>query len=242
MDVLSTGRIRFTPFFEMNDPFEFSFSLHPRSNELVEAENDDYLFERAEAAQYMRSEFGSIGMLCLSQVRNSKLMWSHYSNNHRGYAIGFDEKHEFFNRETYITSPVYGKVAMSEAGFVSPRAVKYLPAPSSISMGQNTTDILFHKADCWAYEREIRVLRNVLESSYQPAANIHLFDFPPEAVTEVVIGIGASADFQKRILEICSEKYSSSRIVYAEIDSRSYKINFADEYPQTNNIWQAFFQ
>lgn len=33
-----------------------------------------------------------LGALSLSEIRNHKLMWSHYANEHRGYVIGFNSE------------------------------------------------------------------------------------------------------------------------------------------------------
>jgi hypothetical protein len=32
----------------------------------------------------------NVGVLCLSEVRDSLLMWGHYTENHEGFVIGFD--------------------------------------------------------------------------------------------------------------------------------------------------------
>ena len=242
IDVLSEGRIRFTPFFEMNDPFEFSFALNAHSNEKFDAETDNFLFERAEAAQFMRSEFGTCGILCLSKRRDSKLMWSHYADNHRGFIIGFNPEHSFFNQETFLISPVLGKIHVSGAGFSFPRAIEYMTSPPRISMGQDTINILFKKAKCWQYEEEVRVLRNIVSSSFRPTKNIDLFVFPPDAVNEIVIGIGTSSLLQSKILELSKEKYTSAKVEYAEIDSRNYEMSFSKENSEINRIWRTFFQ
>src|SRR5437667_6790953 len=39
-----------------------------------------------------------IGILSLSEVPDSTLMWSHYGAQHHGFLIGFDSDHPFFNR------------------------------------------------------------------------------------------------------------------------------------------------
>src|SRR5580698_7951792 len=39
----------------------------------------------------------NVGVLCLSEVRDSLLMWGHYTDNHQGFVIGFDQNHPFFS-------------------------------------------------------------------------------------------------------------------------------------------------
>ena len=38
----------------------------------------------------------NVWLLCLSEVRDSILMWGHYPDNHQGFAVGFDSDHPFF--------------------------------------------------------------------------------------------------------------------------------------------------
>jgi hypothetical protein len=38
----------------------------------------------------------NIGLLCLSEIRDSILMWGHYTDNHQGFVIGFDSEDSFF--------------------------------------------------------------------------------------------------------------------------------------------------
>lgn len=40
-----------------------------------------------------------IGALCLSEVPDSLLMWSHYGASHSGFVIEFDAHHEYYNEK-----------------------------------------------------------------------------------------------------------------------------------------------
>jgi hypothetical protein len=40
----------------------------------------------------------SVGVLCLSEIRDSLLMWGHYTENHTGLVVGFDSEHPFFSK------------------------------------------------------------------------------------------------------------------------------------------------
>src|SRR5207302_2679902 len=39
-----------------------------------------------------------IGVLCLTEVPDSQLMWSHYAGSHKGFVIEFDSQHSYFNQ------------------------------------------------------------------------------------------------------------------------------------------------
>jgi hypothetical protein len=39
----------------------------------------------------------NVGVLSLSEIRDSLLMWGHYTDNHQGFVIGLDQDHPFFS-------------------------------------------------------------------------------------------------------------------------------------------------
>jgi hypothetical protein len=39
---------------------------------------------------YDKSEFKTVVIYCLSEIRDNILMWSHYTNSHRGICLGFE--------------------------------------------------------------------------------------------------------------------------------------------------------
>ena len=42
-----------------------------------------------------------IGVYCLTEKATNVLMWSHYSQNHEGFLIEFDENHVFFQQKKF---------------------------------------------------------------------------------------------------------------------------------------------
>ena len=47
--------------------------------------------------QFYNASKEKIAILSLTEDRNNLLMWSHYADQHRGFVIGFDAKHNFIN-------------------------------------------------------------------------------------------------------------------------------------------------
>ncbi len=87
------------------------------------------------------------GVLCLSELWDSILMWGHYAYAHEGFVIGFDTKHPFFNQRR---SP------NDEFGFL--RQVRYQTSRPIVSLIRSGALEWFEtKADVWAYEREWRM-------------------------------------------------------------------------------------
>lgn len=122
-----------------------------------------------------------IGILSLSEVPDSLLMWSHYAASHTGFVIGFEPRHSYFNQS---------KGADDE--FRHLRRVMYREArPRGALTSLDGTDLFLVKSSHWAYEREWRILRPTTEADFTISATpfpIHLFEYPADALKEVIIG------------------------------------------------------
>ena len=124
----------------------------------------------------------SVGILCLSEVRDSLLMWGHYTNNHEGFVVGFDSTHSFFSKR---------RSDQDEFGFL--RAVQYVPRRPQVTLGDTDSAEWFStKFEQWSYEKEwriVRVLSDAQDRIERSPFPICLFEFPPDAVREVIVGM-----------------------------------------------------
>ncbi len=122
-----------------------------------------------------------IGSLCLSEVPDSLLMWSHYSASHSGFVIEFDTHHEYFN----------GKRSDNDE-FRHLRRVLYRETRPSMPLSKlESPDLFLVKSGHWSYEREWRILRALTEASTVIPASpfpVHLFPFPRHTVLSVILG------------------------------------------------------
>jgi hypothetical protein len=122
-----------------------------------------------------------LGALSLSEISTHELMWSHYADEHKGFVIGFNIEHQFFNQK------------ISEADELRhPRKIDYRERPPVISLSNTSgAELFFVKSMKWSYESEWRMLMPLSDSSKviekQPYP-IHLFNFAPESVGEVILG------------------------------------------------------
>ena len=74
----------------------------------------------------------NVGILCLSEVRDSILMWGHYTDNHQGFVVGFDSEHPFFSRR---------RSDNDEFGFL--RRVDYQPQRPQVTLTDTTSPAWF---------------------------------------------------------------------------------------------------
>lgn len=119
IDVIENGCIRFTQAAALNDPFEvypcfkvFKESLKERSRSVLKTVEDHFNARQVVIGSIMIPKLAQdktkqlqcdlstqYSMLSLTEKRNNLLMWSHYTDAHRGFVIGFDADHSFFHGE-----------------------------------------------------------------------------------------------------------------------------------------------
>lgn len=233
---LSDGLIRFTPPSDLNDPFECLpiisvqetrqvleayikateagilddiinqglprkadwDAFQSRKKELLDkleenpGEIRDYFFREAE-----RRINSTIGILSLSKRWDSSLMWAHYCVAHTGFCVGFNRTHAFFQG----TDP---STALRDVTYAADRI--QVPLERGVAIDFN---VMFTKSTDWVYEQEERLLASLSRAKTaidKPPFGVHLFEVPPEAVVEVIVGAKATSDLARRIAAFCSSR------------------------------------
>jgi hypothetical protein len=124
----------------------------------------------------------NVGILCLSEVRDSILMWGHYTDNHQGFVVGFDSDHPFFSKR---------RSDKDEFGFL--RRVNYSAQRPQVTLSDTTSPIWFStKSQQWSYEKEWRMVRVLSEAEHRIERSpfpIYLFEFPPDTICEIIVGM-----------------------------------------------------
>ncbi|WNC72722.1 DUF2971 domain-containing protein [Thalassotalea psychrophila] len=127
MDIVLKNRLYAAPYFDLNDPMEGRYLYPPGSSGLDE-----------DIQRIIKGEKEKIKVCSLSKDPENELMWSHYSEGHRGVAIGVK-----------IDSLKY-KVRPIEYDGLHKLGMHNMHSDAAI-------DILSHKLDVWGYEKEVRV-------------------------------------------------------------------------------------
>ena len=118
-----------------------------------------------------------VGVLSLSRVRDSLLMWSHYADQYAGAVVELDGSHEFFN----------GQIDIDYRPTRPRRHVDTYLTGAPIPVAE-----LCAKSDQWAYEQEVRIVRALADC--QPTGHIlrsfpiFVQPIPPGAVKSVILG------------------------------------------------------
>ncbi|QZN79737.1 DUF2971 domain-containing protein [Stenotrophomonas sp. DR822] len=130
----------------------------------------------------------SIGILSLSRRWNSSLMWSHYTNSHAGFCVGFNRDHDFFKTKGEVGDP---ERSLHEVEYSKQRV-----AVSHVRGQPIDLKVIWTKSQDWEYEQEERVVallsgadKRISMSPY----DVCLFNVPHEAISELVLGLRAQA-------------------------------------------------
>lgn len=144
------------------------------------------------------------GVFCLSVIPDNLLMWSHYSDSHKGICIGF-------NTEKLVQA--------IKPTWVAP--IKYSSNYPKISVLEHPEQILeimlFNKSMDWNYEKEIRYVKNTINGDREIL-------IPTDAIEEIYIGCMASEETQNKILQIRGQKYQHTKISKFSKDKLNFRL------------------
>lgn len=231
-DIIKNGKIRFTQFFNQNDPYECSVSLLPLKRERKQAAKDDYEAERIDMTVRTETYFSQFGMLCLTSNPKNILMWTHYADNHKGMVISFDTTNPFFNSKEKIHVPIY-KIEKEVPEFGTVKPIKYVKSRKRISYGDkyHINDLFFTKSYHWEYEGEFRKVKSL--SGIEPACKlesgeeIYLLDFPKECLVEIIFGLNTDKRLIEEMKSIVKSEYNSRvKLSQAKLRHLDYGIDF----------------
>lgn len=120
-----------------------------------------------------------VGILSLSEINDDLLMWSHYSNGHKGICL------EFLATDN---TPFFGDA----------QPVRYNDQRPRFDYGDDKftqlEKIILTKSAHWSYEKEWRILRH-------PERGGRPHEFPPELLVGVIFGCWTEPDHKKLVRE-----------------------------------------
>jgi hypothetical protein len=156
-----------------------------------------------------RKNIESTGVISLSSNPQSILMWSHYSNNHKGIAIQFDATKDL-------------------AVFKSSLKVNYSDDYPIIDWVYNFQEglsyNLVNKFSEWQYEQEQRIIK-------VGAAGKSL-SFDPKALTGIIIGSEAGPDVTEFVRQLIDDrarkKLSQPKIFKADKHCSKYQLSIRE--------------
>lgn len=169
-------------------------------------QNPESWFE--EAWGYKPEELNKrFGILSLTPHPDNYLMWSHYSNSHKGFCVEFDTR----------------KLIESVAGHF--QKVSYSDEIPFFSIRESLVEdllakLIYLKSDIWHYEDEYRISR------------IHNSDvavnFDPEALTGIYFGCKTSMEHIAEIVEIVRHRYPNAKFFKCELNKEYFRLDIEE--------------
>lgn len=145
---------------------------------LADPSRDPRLPDNAQLISGLVTSFGTnrTGVICLCESGSVPLMWSHYSDSHRGVCLGYDSSEHPFTQALPVQ---YSKLRP----FVDPTV------HTRIEMLDRS---LYTKSSDWAYEKEWRLVLPEGEGVRR---------IPRTALKEIIIGAAADRDLLQTVID-----------------------------------------
>jgi len=153
------------------------------------------------AAAYDSMVTAQVGVLCLSEVYDDILMWSHYADCHRGICLIYETNYEFF---AHAQPVIYQQVR--------PRV-----NPIAQTTEESLDNAIFTKSSAWAYEKEWRILH------YQQGVGER--QSPPIALKTIVLGVALSGNDRKLVETWARESAARPKVLRASLSPSEFLIH-----------------
>jgi hypothetical protein len=145
-DFLIDPCLRITPSSCQNDPFECSYTIDDLKNHDVES---------------LRSFSNLHGIISLSSTHESIAMWSHYTDNHKGFVVTIDVDMDvpnelFYNSLISKKHPEHADFLFDKVNYTTQRS--YPKNIVSLDGDQIKKHYYFTKSDEWEKEEEYRFI------------------------------------------------------------------------------------
>lgn len=163
-----------------------------------------------------------VGVLCLTEENDNALMWAHYAESHKGVALGFNAEESYFERRIN-----------EQDDFRHLERVTYKEQPTvQFATLEDGREILYTKNLDWEYEKEWRMVMPLEKADEVIDAGnfqIHLFEYPPKALRQVIFGCRIPEDFKEQVLSNLNEEHFEHVLKFdAHLDERYRTVHLTE--------------
>jgi hypothetical protein len=164
IESLIKGTVYFSPIEKLNDPFDCKLDIKKAIDNVTSKLEKEYLdrFADSNILEKFYEKVREIGICSFSLELLNTLLWSHYSNNHKGISILYEFPEHFLNdgeRFIGISEVSYGENSLTnwfENNLDIKNNQRELEKDSFLEM----IKIYFtFKSPEWWYEKEVRIIR-----------------------------------------------------------------------------------
>lgn len=173
-----------------------------------------------ETQQEYRSHFSNVKVLCLSEINDNILMWSHYSEHHRGVMLAFRCVAEI-DSVFGAAQPVVYCERMPRL-FDDNLLIKMLSGQANANVREIYDKSVLSKAKDWAYEKEWRLVLNKTHAE-QDYEDIR---FSPQELATIYLGCQMPQEDRFELIAMASRHFPKTRIFQAKKHETEFKIEF----------------
>lgn len=168
---------------------------------------------------------------CFSEDIKSVLMWSHYSEYHQGFALGYDLRPFLLpNKENLGLFPVvYSEQRYNATQYFCYWIGKLMKLPLKNQDTLAHIKLLLHKSKEWNYEKEWRLINGQNKNVFNKNAEPRII-----RPNSIYYGCHISEDNRKQLHEISIEKNLQEYQMRIDDSSMIYEVK-ADEIKNTDN-------
>lgn len=209
IDILKKCRLKVTPPGYLNDPMEWTWTS-------AESDEWDQWREKQRHQFFLESFNADLGLICLSEVPDSLVMWSYYAANHTGLVFGFDT-----SKFPEILRDALARVTYSR------EKVKW------DSTSETADCLCLTKCVDWSHEKEWRAIVPLSRCTKQRVGirrcSFYYLPIPVLSVVRVIMGARSPLRPLLRKLMWYGLKLEN-RVPFerAVLDSREYKLCFSN--------------
>jgi Protein of unknown function (DUF2971) len=260
----SDEKIRFTQLNQLNDPYEnrvldpnvdlnmANFSQFITDNNWLNNAflSGDLLTIQNHYKKIQMEIDNRFGILALSRNPLNLLMWSHYADEHKGVVIGIDVSDPIFYELGVMINPKEGNIVYSS---IKPRNLKLIKSihrePHEEGAGYKLIiesadsidiDLIFlYKAFDWAYEEEVRVVRDFSINQgtlAEKTDDVRLFSLPKSVIKEVIFGVRYDYKENPIVDFIAKNGQSDIKIMQTSIGDFNYAMEMKSLNEKNNSV------
>jgi hypothetical protein len=178
----------------------------------------------AAVQQYMREHVSCVKLLCLTEVNDNLLMWSHYAANHTGVVLRLACVEELDSPWGVAQPIVYSRTMPRLLDNESLRQL--VTGQSTIDRSQTLHDLVFTKAIDWQYEQEWRTA-----SFESHDANVEDVSFNKKELAGVYFGCRCPKETYEEITMLARKINPEVEIFYGRKSHREFAIEFVKADP-----------
>lgn len=162
---------------------------------------------------------------CFSESIESILMWSHYANSHKGFALEYNFRPMLKQpiKNVGLFPVVYSEERFDISDYIAYEFLRILGIQAKMpDMSASIKNALW-KSDIWAYEKEWRMIDSTpRDITDDKASAIH---YKPVAI---YYGRHMSGDDKKRLHGVAMEKGINEFEMYLDYSSRKYEMLYRE--------------